>query len=326
MNDGQLLERLATTDAYPDQQELPREIWAPDVALQQIDDVVAAPSRDRIETKVRRSLGPRRLLVVAAAAGVLVLALGAALVIFAGLREDPEVLEEPAPLSPLEVVGALNQATATGDLGEIRALWADDATRARTSDPAGEEFPLSDDCFGTNSCWSTPETLKDWDGDGKVTGHDDVRQLLALQSIQGATQPYVDCTQTDAVTVTCNHSSVDAAFADDPAAQPPSSQLAIPRFTTFVIEDGRIAHTLTLWPDECLLGKGVRNTDVQAFCHPWPPYLASLEGDYIDWLRQTLPADVAGALSNIAELHVNTDTFEDHRRLIAEWRATPGEQ
>ena len=58
MNDAQLIERLADTDAYSADSPMPDEIWTPDVALHEIERRTGMQTQDR--TQVGSPLSPKK--------------------------------------------------------------------------------------------------------------------------------------------------------------------------------------------------------------------------------------------------------------------------
>lgn len=95
MNDDQLLlEHLAATDACPPKAPLPEEAWTRDVALAEIERRVGMQTRERTQ-QVPPEYRTSRGWLVAAAAFIVVLAVGTATLFWLTRGGGPEVVDEP---------------------------------------------------------------------------------------------------------------------------------------------------------------------------------------------------------------------------------------
>jgi hypothetical protein len=154
MNDAQLIDRLAGTDAYSADVPVPDDIWTPDVALREIERRTGMQTQEQETQQVGGSpLGskpPRRrwLVPVLAAGTAVVIAVVVAVALLGGDDESdvanstvpttaPTTVPESAGLSPLEVAEALDAAIVAGDWEAVLALYSEDATYTHLDDGFG---------------------------------------------------------------------------------------------------------------------------------------------------------------------------------------------
>jgi len=315
MTDARLLNRLAETDAYRDDQPLPDDVWTSAVALEEIElRAERRPGSGAVLT-VRPARNPRRL-ALAAAAFALVIAVVLAAVFWASDRQDlPDVTNE-APLTPLEIGNALNAAIVSGDPAAWRSLYADDATytvvdggfvasaafrhgqwRGGSSDPGRPvDRPLSADRGFLNSALGTAFPTFDWiPADGATTnGFDDLAVNAMAQYAQGVTRVW-SCTQADLTTVVCAEVLAGHAFLSEPL--PPMTD-------TFTVVDGLITH---------------QEYDTSSVFVE--PDTFPLRLEYQNYIASTRPELEDVLFSDLARMLVTPDTVETHRQLIAEWKA-----
>lgn len=324
MNDAQLIDRLAGTDAYAADVPVPDEIWTPDVALREIERRTAMQTDERKIQELGGSppapRGPRRrsLAPAMAAALAVVVAVVVAIALLAGGDEEvPDVgnttvpvdttTPEPAALTPLEVGEALNQAAVAGDWEAVRALYAEEAT---FSIDVGD---ISDSSIISNAPLAIPfppgrPTVApfpilnqfDWDDDGVISGFDDIAATTMTLWALGV-EPYRSCSEVDATTLVC----------DERGQGPFSSPPDLPIYSEiFTVVDGRITqHILDLSDEDSFSPVG--------FVVPPLPV------EYEDWVRENrAELNPDGALFEfLGKLLITPDTVEVHRQLIAEWVA-----
>lgn len=211
---------------------------------------------------------------------------------------------------PLEVVEALDAATVAGDWEAVRELYADDATYTRVDDGFGHDYvrhgkdevgqdnmPLtSPGIDARNAPLTSIYPPFDWDGDGSVTGFDDLASLTMANYAWGMTR-YYSCTQPDATTVVCD--LVLEGHALWPEAQPVTD--------TFTVIDGLITHQVY----DTTGAPGDPKAD---------PFETRL--DYLGYIEDNHP-ELEGTLfsQRLGELRMTPESAELHRQFIAEWRA-----
>jgi len=205
---------------------------------------------------------------------------------------------EPAALSPLEVVEALNEAVRTGDWKAERRMFADDATHTNLAAiqagmaNAADNAPFSDPSVLYFS--DTLFTEFDWDGDGTKSLFDGVASdTMSLYSM-GVTTLY-SCSETDSTTVSCAIRMEGNPFL--------AGSFLTGATSTFTIENGLITH--------------------EAFDPFGDPHVGEKEVAYHEWVRATHP-DLNpddSLFEFFGKPLIDPDTVETHRRLIAEWKA-----
>ena len=187
MNDAQLIERLAGTDAYAADSPMPDEIWTPDVALHEIERRTGMQTQEQTQVRVTPppKKRPKRLLAAAAAFAVIAVIVMAAAIWFSGGSDKPPDVLNDGPLAPLGVGEALNEARITGDLEGWRQLYADEAT---FSDLVGMEG-------GSISLLATfrdpGQPGVDWDGDAAVTVFDHFLGIAMADYAAGVTNTHI---------------------------------------------------------------------------------------------------------------------------------------
>ncbi len=317
MNDAQLIDRLARTDDYSVEVPLPDEIWAPEVALRQIERRTGMQVQEDTTTRVVEPTRDRRRrpLIPALAGGlaILVAVAGAWLVTRSG--------SDVAARSPLEVAEALDAAIVAGDWEAVLALYAEDATYTHLDDGFGfdafrhgrdpadhtirTDMPLMSERFTSGGGlvfgqWSEPLTNDyppvDWDGEPGITGFDNLATLAMANYAAGVTDFY-SCVQSGTTTVVCEVVIEGHAFWETP---PPVAD-------TFTIEDGLITH---------------QSYDTMV-AQPASDPTSSSRIQYMLWVEENRP-ELAESLfwsMGTARQRITPETAETHRQLIAEWVA-----
>ncbi|MDJ0498221.1 MAG: hypothetical protein QNJ89_10345 [Acidimicrobiia bacterium] len=223
MNESQLLEQLAATDAYAPELPLPTAAWSRDAALAEIERRSQMATQTKMpemtpETQVRE----RRLGWLAAAAAFgLVLVLGGVLFLFTRGGDlpvtDSATTTAPATVTTTEPTTTIPLATAAPDVlaGQVFAANAgsDPAAWRALQAPDSPVFePLS---------W---EWLDDFDGDGVTTYADFLQFEIALHTPMGFRSEW-ECEAESAVTARCVVSNSDVFHALAAVVPPPLTLL-----------------------------------------------------------------------------------------------------
>jgi len=309
VNDDRLIERLADTDAYSADTPLPDEMWTAAAALSEIERKAGRrPQSAGVPTV--RSIRSRRWLLPAAAAFAVIV--GAFAIVTVLIRNNGPDVTNDAPLTPLEVGLALNEAIVTGDPEAARQLYADDATYTLVDDGFGlmssvrhrlaqiDSFrpdrpldrPLARPKGNLTSSMGTPFNVHDWLADDSFNGFDDLAADAMALYAQGVTTA-LSCAESAPGTVVCENVLEGHAF----LSAPPETT------DTFTVVDGLIVHqeynTLNA-PDE--------NT-------------FALQLDYENYVISVRPDQAEGLFYQAGRMQLTPETVEIHRTLIAEWRA-----
>jgi len=310
MNDTQLISRLAGTDAYAADVPVPDEIWMPDIALRQIERRKEMQTQETPTQTVPAGSPPTRKRWVipsltGAAAVVVAIVLAVAL---AGGEDEPlppvgnttvpTTVPESAPLTPLEIGEALNQAALTGDWEAERLLYAEGARYTnQVAVVVGLNAPENTPMTEPATLYETFPIMNvfDWDGDGTSTILDAVASNTMVNYATGVTTRY-SCKEVDATTLFCDILGEGYPFY---AAAGPNGLTH-----TYTVVDGRMTEEVSDGP--------LREIGS-----------ALTMREYHDWVRAShAELDVDGALFETwGGLLITADTVETHRELIAEWRA-----
>ena len=243
---------------------------------------------------------PRRswnAVLVGAAAFAVVIIVGVAVLLVTRGSDQPDVANG-AP-TPLEVGEALNQATVAGDLEALRNLYDDAATFTEMSSGDTEAFRATTRSFPEMLGSSIP----DMDGDEVITRFDDILWDAANDYAAGVTLAYT-CDQTDPSTVVCEGVFEGHALLDENDPQDPTEQVT----NTFTVEDGLITHhQFDARPLNRVAYWSYKGRDINQ----------GPNGEYRQWVRENHPE--TGNL--FWGGHLTPDNVEQHRELIAEWRA-----
>lgn len=240
---------------------------------------------------------PRRGLMVAAAAAIIVLAIGVGALLFNS--DAPEVVDPPpttpAPtttvtpttLAPaLGVVDTLNEGAATADWGAVEAVFADTATLQFIS-PQGtsEEILIADPYSG--------EGIADWSGDGTVTWLDWFLRQGAEIYI-GQTTTMLACEPLDATTVVCDE--VRDGFVFKSAGHKATWTLTVSDglITTFVLD---LTESTANGSDPTKVGR------------------------YRVWVNENRPEMMDELFVDFVTFAVTPENLATHRQTVAEWQA-----
>jgi ketosteroid isomerase-like protein len=168
MNDAQLLERLAMTDPYPADTEMPAAAWSPEVAFAEVEERIGAGLPD---SRRPSPVLPRRGWLVAVAAFIVVLVAGGVLFATLGGREETQPVapvttttpppttaapSPPAPTTPspattgeaLEpelqsLLADFERAYNRGDVDAVTALVAPDASLTPAASVDSGDAPVT---------------------------------------------------------------------------------------------------------------------------------------------------------------------------------------
>jgi hypothetical protein len=286
MNDAQLIKRLAGTDAYAAGGPLPDEIWTLDVALQEIERRTGMQTQKRTEVQVARPPEKRgRRLRAAVAAFVAIVAIGGAAAIWASLQSESDVGSR--------VGEALNEARVTGDVELFRQLYSDEATFTDLADSRSVSLQavLRDPL----------QPGVDWDGDGTTTVLDSFIGLAMEDYAVGVILAH-SCSQSDSTTIVCDEVLQGHPFVSNPNGYRISS--------TYTLVDGLITEQVF---DASPWGTGQWFDTKMDPARVWP---------YQQWVQANHPELEAELFSDFAFLRMTPSTVENHRQLIAEWRAS----
>ena len=315
MTDARLLNRLAETDAYRDDQPLPDDVWTSAASLQEIEQRARQPRQSEKLPSVQPPRVRRRFVVAATAFAVLAAFVVAAIIWTSDQEKLPDVTND-APLTPLEVSNALNAAIVSGDPAALRSLYVDDATYTVVDNGneinasfrhgrwrGGSSFParpvdrsLSAQKGFLDSALGTAFNPFDWipDGDPTSDGFDDLAADAMALYAAGVTRVW-SCTQTDASTVVCDNEVQGHAFVADPL--PPMTD-------TFTVVEGLITHQ----------EYDARSVLIAPDTNP-------LQLQYQNYVAATQPELEDALFSGLGRLRITPVTVETHRQLIAEWKA-----
>ncbi len=200
MNDIQILERLAATDAYAPETDMPLSAWSREVAFSEVERKIGVPVRQTGTPRPLPRLRHRGWLIAAAAFAAVILVIGAVTLLIPTADELPPATTPPTTevLSPTTVAveEAVEEVTATtaAPLAEVEPVM--DESVVALLDRYEETFNTGDEetfrSFFADGYWRADPGSTEW-----RQSVDYMVNMMTNSRIQGTTLSIEKCTRTD---------------------------------------------------------------------------------------------------------------------------------